>query len=119
MITNDTTGTTLNRSSAKGFDAAAFRFRQAVDGLGRTIYYAHLQKLNLSGPLFEAAGAEIRSHFWGQAEGLLLMEMPALAVPAPVQPVVPHCMPRKFTLTLCPPNAAHVLALIEPHQRLS
>lgn len=118
---NDSTGTTLSRGGAKGFDHARFRFKQAVDGLARAMYYAWLQSRNVQTPAFEGAGLEIRAHFIGLAEGVLLMAHPALPSEVPVQSVVPHCMARNVMLTLMPPSTARgkVLLLIEPNQRPS
>lgn len=121
MIIKSITGHTLNRSGAKGFDASRFRFKQSVEGLGREMYYAWLSSRNLQTPAFEAAGSEVRAHFWGLAEGVLLMEHPPLPEEVPVQPVVPHCMARNVVLTLMPPSIARgkVLMIIGPNQRPS
>lgn len=121
---HDSTGQSLNRSGAKGFekvDPARFRFKQSVEALGREMYYIWLASRNIQTPAFEGAGAEVRAHWWGLAEGVLSMAHPALPSEAPVQPVVPHCLPRNVVLTLVPPTIARgkVLLMIEPNQRPS
>lgn len=110
---------TLNRSGAKGVDRQGFRFRQAVDGLGRTIYYAIAQAYGLDVPMLEGADPERRAHVFELAEALLRLEQPAVPVTPPVQPVVPFCVTRDTKITLYPPTlmGGKVLAKLEPNQR--
>ena len=116
---NTTERPTLNRSGAKGVDVNGFVLRQTILGLAPALYYGVLQVNHLDGPLFPAAAPDVRDHFMELAEAVVRMDLPVGLKPAPVQPMVPHCMPRNLRLTHIPPTVGggKVLMMIEPNQR--
>lgn len=119
---HDTTIRTLNRPAAKGLDTADFRFRKAVEALAPTLYYAQVQVHHLDAPIFQRAGLATQAYYITLAEDYLRSPMPAIEpITPPVQPVVPHCMPRNVVLTHVPPYIAcgKVLMIIGPNQRPS